>query len=337
MKNINNLKDIGFYTLSNDRAENISPTSQMKRGEIILLEYCNFSCPYCRGLKDEIYGDRKIKQLSFDEVKNIIDIWCKNSPMENIRFSGGEPTLHKNIIDIVKYSKSKGIKRIAISTNGSNKIELYKELIECGANDFSISLDACCASDGDKMAGNKKGSWEKVVENIKEISKLTYVTLGVVFTPDNVSSCLETIRFSHSLGVADIRIIPSAQWNEPLVGLENLEQEILDVHPILKYRVTRFINNGNVRGMIETDSNRCAIVLDDSAIAGDFSYPCVIYMREQGDPIGKVGQDMRSERFEWFKNHDCLADPICKKNCIDACREFNLKVKELNKNIGKYM
>ena len=216
MKNINNLKDIGFYTLSNDRAENISEKSQMKRGEIILTEYCNFKCPYCRGLKDEIYADRVIKQLAFDEVKEIIDIWCENSPIENIRFSGGEPTLHKNIVDIVKYAKEKGVKRIAISSNGSNKLELYKELIECGVNDFSISLDACCAADGDKMAGDKKGSWEKVVENIKEISKLTYVTLGVVFTPDNIESCLETIRFSHSLGVADIRIIPSAQWNEPL-------------------------------------------------------------------------------------------------------------------------
>jgi len=107
LKNINNLKDIGFYTLSNDRAENISEKSQMKRGEIILLEYCNFKCPYCRGLKDEIYGNRISKRLSFIEVKNIIDIWCEESPIENIRFSGGEPTLHTDIVEIVKYAKEK--------------------------------------------------------------------------------------------------------------------------------------------------------------------------------------------------------------------------------------
>jgi sulfatase maturation enzyme AslB (radical SAM superfamily) len=28
-----------------------------------ITEYCNFKCPYCRGLNDEIYKDRKFKQL----------------------------------------------------------------------------------------------------------------------------------------------------------------------------------------------------------------------------------------------------------------------------------
>jgi molybdenum cofactor biosynthesis enzyme MoaA len=201
------LEQIGFYTLSDERAANTSMTSQMKRCEMIITEYCNFSCPYCRGLKDEIYGDRKVKELSLAEIKQNIDYWCENEPLENIRFSGGEPTLHKDIVEIVAYAKLKGIKRIAISTNGSNKIELYKDLIGAGCNDFSISLDACCAEDGDNMAGNVKGSWNKVVENIKLISELTYVTVGVVLTKNNVDSCVETINLAHKLGVNDIRII----------------------------------------------------------------------------------------------------------------------------------
>lgn len=201
------LEQIGFYTLSDERAANTSMTSQMKRCEMIITEYCNFSCPYCRGLKDEIYGDRKVKELSFNEIIHNINLWCENEPLENIRFSGGEPTLHKDIVKIVAYAKFKGIKRIAISTNGSNKIELYKDLIDAGCNDFSISLDACCAEDGDNMAGDVKGSWNKVVENIKLISELTYVTVGVVLTKNNVDSCVETINLAHKLGVNDIRII----------------------------------------------------------------------------------------------------------------------------------
>lgn len=322
------LENIGFYTLTDNRVENISITSQMKRGEMIITEYCNFSCSYCRGLKDEVYGDRKIKQLSLDEVKINIDYWCVDKPIENIRFSGGEPTLHKNIVDIVKYSKEKGIKRIAISTNGSNKIELYRELIECGVNDFSISLDACCAEEGDKMAGNKKGSWEKVVRNIEEISKLTYVTVGVVLTPENIESTIDTVRFAHKLGVADIRIISAAQWNQPIPRLHEIEQKILDEHPILKYRVNNFAKGDNVRGLIDTDSHRCGLMMDDTIIAGDFNYPCIIYMREQGDPVGKVGPNMREERLEYLKTHDTHSDPICKKNCLDVCRALNNKIEK---------
>jgi len=319
------LEEIGFYSLSDDRVKNTNINSKMMRCELILLERCNFSCPYCRGLKDEIYGDRKIKQLSLEEIKQNIDYWCEGEPLENIRFSGGEPTLHKDIVEIVRYSKEKGIKRIAISSNGSNKWELYEELINAGANDFSISLDACCAIDGDKMAGDVKGSWEKVIKNIRLISEKTYVTVGVVLTPENIDSTIDTIKLADSLGVSDIRIISASDWNQPIPRLHEVPQEIKDKYPILRYRINHFAEGINVRGIKEDGSHRCALVLDDSIIAGSFHYPCVINMREGGEPIGKVGPNMRKEREEWFKNNNTYDNPICRKNCLDVCQDYNTK------------
>lgn len=325
------LEDIGFYTLSNERAKNSSHESQMKRCEMIITEYCNFNCPYCRGLKDEIYGKRIKKQLTIEEIKRNINIWCKNIPLENIRFSGGEPTLHPNIIEAVEYAKFKGIKRIAISSNGSNKLKKYIALINAGVNDFSISLDACCSEDGDKMAGGREGAWRDVVKNIEAISKLTYVTIGVVFTPENIDKCIETIRFAHSLGVTDIRIISSAQWNKPIPRLKEVEKEIIEAHPILKYRINHFIKGRNVRGIKKTDCSKCPLVLDDTVIAGDYFFPCVIYMREQGQAIGKIGKNMRQLQKEWFKTHDCYKDKICKNNCLDVCIDYNNKWEDFHK------
>lgn len=323
-----NLNEIGFYTLSDERAKNSSETSQMKRCEMIITEYCNFKCPYCRGLKSEIYGNRTIKQLSLEEIKRNIDLWCENEPLENIRFSGGEPTLHPDILSIVSYAKSKGIKRIAISTNGSNTWNLYEQLIERGVNDFSISLDACCAEDGDKMAGMKSGAWQRVIDNIYIIAKKAYTTVGIVLTPDNIDKTIETVRLAHELGVADIRIISAAQYDKPIPRLHEIEQYILDAHPILKYRVAHFAEGINVRGMKETDANQCALVLDDSVIAGNFHFPCVIYMREKGQPIGTISSNMREERKKWFETHNTFSDEICKKNCLDVCRDFNEKYKQ---------
>jgi MoaA/NifB/PqqE/SkfB family radical SAM enzyme len=316
------LKEIGFYTLSDERAKHTSVTSKMQRCEMIITEYCNFKCPYCRGLSSDIYGERKIKQLSLSEIKRNIDLWC---PLENIRFSGGEPTLHKDIVEIVGYARQKGINRIAISTNGSSDFDLYKKLVEAGANDFSISLDACCAGDGDKMAGGISGAWERVTENIKRISELTYVTVGIVLTPENVDKTIETVRLAHSLGVADIRIISAAQYNKPIPRLNEIEPEILEAHPILRYRVKNFSEGKNVRGMSSSDFPKCALVLDDSIIAGDFHFPCVIYMREGGKAIGRVSENMRAEREKWFQEHNCLEDKICSSSCLDVCRDHNLK------------
>lgn len=320
------LEDIGFYTLSDERAKNTSVTSKMQRCEMIITEYCNFNCPYCRGLDDEIYGDRKIKQLSVEEIKRNIDFWTSGKGLENIRFSGGEPTLHKNIREIIQYARIKGIKRVALSTNGYSDLDLYKRLVEAGVNDFSISLDACCASTGDEMAGKVKNSWRTVVENIAELSKLTYVTVGVVLTPENVHTVDEIIKFASGLGVSDIRIIPSAQWNEKLDEIDTITQDIIEGHPILKYRFNNIRNGRHVRVIREEDSHKCPLVLDDSIIAGDFHFPCVIYMREQGEPIGRVNPDMRSERAEWFEAHNSFKDDICRNNCLDVCVDYNNKV-----------
>jgi len=71
-------------------------------------------------------------------------------------------------------------------------------------------LDACCAEDGDKMSGGVKGSWEKVIENIRLISEKTYVTVGVVLNEMNIDSTIDTIKFANSLGVSDIRIISAS-------------------------------------------------------------------------------------------------------------------------------
>jgi len=325
------LENIGFYSLSDQRAKTASDKSQMKRCELIITEYCNFKCPYCRGLDKYIYGNRKIKQLSLSEIKKAIDFWCEKEPLENIRFSGGEPTLHKDILEIVSYAKKKGIKRIAISTNGSNKIELYRKLVKAGVNDFSVSLDACCAEDGDKMSGGRIGSWNIVIKNIEEISKLTYTTVGIVLTPENIDKTIDTIRLAHRLGVSDIRIISAAQYNKPIPRLNEIETEIRKAHPILDYRIKNFANGRNVRGIKESDSKKCGLVLDDSVIAGDYHFPCVIYMREKGLAIGKVSKNMRKERKEWYEKHDCFKDDICRKNCLDVCVDYNNRHEEFNK------
>jgi len=319
------LEEIGFYTLSDNRVKHTSENSQMQRCEMIITEYCNFKCPYCRGLKSYIYGNRKIKQLSLEEIKKNIDYWCEDKPLKNIRFSGGEPTLHPNIIDIVKYCKYKKIERIAISTNGSNNVKLYLDLIEAGCNDLSISLDASCASDGDMLAGNIPESWNKVIKNISILSQLTYVTVGIVLLPENIDRTIDTIKLAYSLKVSDIRIISAAQWNQPIPRLNEIPKNIIDKYPILRYRVKHFKEGRNVRGIRKNDYHHCALLLDDSIIAGDYHFPCIIYMREGGNPIGKVSVNMRQERKKWFDNHNTFKDPICRNNCLDVCIDYNNK------------
>lgn len=326
------LENIGFYTLEDKRALNSCTTSPLWRNELIITSKCNFNCPYCRGTT--INGSMN-QEMSLESVKKVVDLWASNK-VQNVRFSGGEPTLHKNIREIISYTKEtcKDIKHIAISTNGYNDIEVYKTLISLGVNDFSISLDACCSSVGDMMSGGVKGSWIKVVENIKALSKLTYVTVGMVFDKQNSKQMKESIEFASGLGVSDIRIITAAQWNDFSVFEKlDISENILNKHPILKYRVSNFRKGLNVRGLKETDNNKCPLMLDDTIIKGDYHYACVIHMREHGKPIASIRNksmlDIRNERKDYNDSHDCFKDAVCKNNCLDVCIDYNNKFKEL--------
>jgi MoaA/NifB/PqqE/SkfB family radical SAM enzyme len=318
------LEDIGFYTLSDRRCNHLTPYSDLQRCELILTDRCNFNCAYCRGVKDKDKGD-----MTYNEAKQIVDMWCKDG-LKNIRFSGGEPTLWPGLSCLCLHAHRKDVERIAISSNGSAPIELYEELIDCGVNDFSISLDACCASTGNKMAG-RTNVWDKIITNIRLLSKLTYVTVGVVLTDDNYHELNDIIAFASDLGVADIRVIPAAQVSTKLKNLV-VEDKYLDKHPILRYRYNNFINNKPVRGLNHGDIISCPLVLDDMAVLKGYHYPCIIYMREQGDPIGKMEgriEEIRRERFRWYINHNTSKDPICSQNCLDVCVAHNNKCMEV--------
>jgi len=80
-------------------------------------------------------------------------------------------------------------------------------------------------------------------------------------------------------------------------------------------------------------------MLDDMAILKGKHYPCIIYMREQGTPVGIVDinlepaeaiKKIRRERENWIQTHNTHLDPICQKNCLDVCVDYNNRVRDLN-------
>ncbi len=307
------LENIGFYTLSDERARTASATSRMMRAEIILTNRCNFHCPYCRGTKPV--------EASFHEVAGLIRSFA-NDGLYAIRFSGGEPTLWPHLKNAVKIAKESGIEKIAVSSNGSADPRVYRMLMAAGVNDFSISLDACCSATGDVMAG-QRGQWSTVTDNIRKIVQAgCYVTVGIVLTERNIGEAVGTIALANDLGVSDIRVIPAAQNPNLLMNTDGVQGQLART-PILQYRIDRMNAGQMIRGIDETDNRSCPLVLDDVAVMNGKHYPCIIYLREGGEPIGDVNSNMRQERAEWFKSHNTYKDRICRGNCLDVCVAYN--------------
>jgi MoaA/NifB/PqqE/SkfB family radical SAM enzyme len=111
-----------------------SPTSI----NLDLTSACNFSCPFCVDSKLTNAG----KSLTVAEVKETVDTLHSHGLLSVILIGGGEPTLHHDFGEIVRYIKRKKL-QIGIVTNGSRleKIEAIADALK--EKDWvRISIDA---------------------------------------------------------------------------------------------------------------------------------------------------------------------------------------------------
>jgi len=144
-----------------------------------------------------------------------------------INFYGGEPLLSFDLIEetisFLKY-KDKELKKRAHYTITTNGTLLTGEIIQfLSEHKFSVEL----SFDGlaqDVM--RKKGSYQKVVSNIRELLNYPKISLEVnsVFTPVTVGYISKSTKSIVDLGVPNIRVSFSTikPWNqEALLKLEN--------------------------------------------------------------------------------------------------------------------
>jgi MoaA/NifB/PqqE/SkfB family radical SAM enzyme len=188
-------------------------------------------------------------------------------------------------------------------------------------------LDACHPLLADSIA-RVNHQWEKIVQNIRQLSKITYVTTSIVLSNENAGQANEIISFANDLGVADIRFVTASHDEQLMLKLKDVPSGMLDKYPILKYRVNNLRFGRQVRGLQSSDTHRCYLVLDDSVVSGKWHYPCGVYLREGGTPVGEVNPCMRRQRIEWMISKDTHADQICRQFCSDMYADYNNKFEE---------
>lgn len=82
---------------------------------IEINDECNLECPVCFANS----SPTKKKQLSLSQIEGMMDVLIKSEGHADVlQISGGEPTIHPDILDIVRLAKSKPIHHIMINTNG---------------------------------------------------------------------------------------------------------------------------------------------------------------------------------------------------------------------------
>ncbi len=103
-----------------------------------VTEACNFRCSYCSP-----NGHRRpsAPPLTLNEIEQVVRAAVALG-IVNIRLTGGEPLLRRDIVEIVRTIVAiEGVRDVSLTTNGYRLAELAVPLKEAGVSRVNVSLD----------------------------------------------------------------------------------------------------------------------------------------------------------------------------------------------------
>lgn len=149
-------------------------------GLIDVTNRCNLQCPVCFA---NAAVSKKIYEPSYEEIremlKNLRNI--KPIPAPAIQYAGGEPTVRKDIVDLIKLAIEEGFSHTQIATNGiriSQNINFAQELADAGLNTVYLQFDG--VSEEPYIYNRNKNV---LPQKLKAIENCREVGLGIVLVP----------------------------------------------------------------------------------------------------------------------------------------------------------
>ena len=170
---------------------------KLNQCSITLTHNCNLRCSFCYA-KATNYDT---KNIEITKVKKLID-FCDDLNVKYIVFTGGEPLLYPQLVEILKYIKTK--KNIMVPTIATNGIKLQdesfcKELIRNGIEYFDISLKGKNEIEWQLITGqNSLLQQQKAIQNLSKLN--VNFTCSMVLCQSNIESFIETIAMAKNNG-----------------------------------------------------------------------------------------------------------------------------------------
>ncbi|GAC1332521.1 MAG: hypothetical protein NVS2B16_26130 [Chloroflexota bacterium] len=137
---------------------------------------CNMDCPLCFANAGAGFT------LTLDEVEGILDhlVETERNP-EVVQFSGGEPSIHPQIIPMIQAAKDRGIRHVMINTNGKRIANDDRFVAELAQVRPSIYFQF----DGFEPETYRiiRGEPEILPEKLRALDRLAEIGCGVILVP----------------------------------------------------------------------------------------------------------------------------------------------------------
>lgn len=279
---------------------------------------CNQKCIHCYAAGQKL---SEKEELSTEEWKKVIDI-CQEECIPQLTFTGGEPTMRKDLVELIEYSKW-FITRL--NTNGVLLTEkLCKELYEASLDSVQVTLYSNNPEIHNKLVG--ADNFEKTTAGIKNaINAGLNVSINTPLCTLN-KNYIDTLKFAKELGITYVTcsglIVTGNAKEKQSKDTQLSEKELYTIlKDAKKYTDDNLMELGFTSpGWVKEDDLRklnldvptCGACLSNMAIApnGDV-VPCQSWLDEKSN----LGNILKTKWKKIWNN------PICKKQ-----REFSSKM-----------
>ena len=198
--------------------------------QFALSNACNANCGFCNFARDKLPKE----QWEFVERQGALDAIdiLYGQGIRYLVLTGGEPTLHPDLVDIVRHGADLGIKVMVVTNAGLLKPQKVYDLAEAGMSSLIISVDAATADVHEDNRG-LPGVCERIRE-ANEIAKelkiktTASVTMSRLVDYDALPDFLTSLGFSSMVFSYPLTYLPGfflGYSDSPLVDYTKEELE----------------------------------------------------------------------------------------------------------------
>jgi cyclic pyranopterin phosphate synthase len=108
---------------------------------VSVTDRCNFRCTYCLPAEGIAWMPRQ-DVLSFEEIERLVRAFARMG-IERIRLTGGEPTVRRDLVQLVRrIAAIDGVRDLSMTTNAHRLAEHAQSLFDAGLRRINVSIDA---------------------------------------------------------------------------------------------------------------------------------------------------------------------------------------------------
>jgi MoaA/NifB/PqqE/SkfB family radical SAM enzyme len=291
-------------------------------GRPLILTYfvtfrCNLECTYCEYANNNFA--HQFPELDTRDAREVLRICREGNPA--VAFTGGEPLVRDDIVQLVHYARELRYRPISIFTN-SLLLPDREELLN-DVDYLQISLDTPDADLQDRLCG-LPGIGDRIIRNIQHYASLQReknfrLNINCVLSPETFGCVSELLRFAAETKVRlsilpqlDDQGQPPAFFRDPEVLRQY--QEAIDT--ILSRKPSKDVVFDTVpflQHLRELKSERCYPLLTPRVFPdGTLRYPCSIVCRSAFSILA-MGSWKRAKRALESVSTECPSP------CLSPC------------------